>query len=80
MPSPDVRTAGKIFAQRRELALRITDAHLERHPEFVTRFGEIGRTRCLEDADFHLQYLGHALQMATPALFVSYVQWARQML
>jgi len=46
----------------------------------VSRFGETGRTRCLEDADFHLQYLGHALQLATPALFVAYIQWARQML
>ena len=80
MASPHAQVAGNIFSRRRELALRITEAHLQRHPEFVTRFGEAGRARCLEDADFHLQYLGHALQLATPALFVAYIQWARQML
>lgn len=80
MASPNARLADSIFSQRRELALRITDAHLQRHPEFLSRFGAAGRMRCIEDADFHLQYLGHALQLATPALFVAYIQWARQML
>lgn len=80
MPATHEQIAGNIFSRRRELALRITDAHLQRNPEFISRFGEKGRTRCLEDADFHLQYLGHALQLATPALFVAYIQWARQML
>lgn len=80
MASTHATIAGNIFSRRGDLALRITDAHLQRHPEFLSRFGESGRARCLEDADFHLQYLGHSLQLAAPSLFVTYIQWARQML
>lgn len=80
MSSLPQRAAETLAARRQELALRVADKHLEQHPEFVTRFGELGRTRCREDADFHLQYLVHALRLSTPALFTTYTQWARQML
>lgn len=80
MSSPHKRVAEWLSAGRRELAARVAEKHLEQHPEFLQRFGEIGRTRCLEDAEFHLQYLSHALRFATPALFTAYTQWARQML
>jgi methanogenic corrinoid protein MtbC1 len=79
MPSHE-RLADSLSARRNELAVRVADVHLARHPEFVQRFGALGRTRCIEDADFHLQYLSHALRLATPALFVSYTQWVRQVL
>jgi MerR family transcriptional regulator, light-induced transcriptional regulator len=74
------RVADSIAARRQELAARITAIHLEQQPEFVARFGDLARRRCLEDADFHLQYLTHAIRFATPSLFVAYVQWARQLL
>lgn len=74
------RVAEKMFDRRHEVAARVTEKHLQQHPEFLERFGANGRRRCLEDAEFHLQYLGHAIRLATPALFTSYVQWARQML
>ena len=74
------RVAESLSARRRELAVRVAEKHFEQNPEFLERFGEVGRTRCLEDADFHLQYLIHALRLETPALFTAYTQWARQML
>ena len=72
--------AERLFERRQELATRVTEKHLERHPVFFERFGAAGRTRCLEDANFHLQYLSHAIRLSTPALFTSYTQWAREML
>lgn len=72
--------ADKLSARRPELALRVAEKHLEQNPEFLERFGAVGRMRCIEDADFHLQYLSHALRLATPALFTAYTQWVRQLL
>jgi len=78
--SPNQRIAETLAARRGVLAQRVGARHLELHPEFLERFGEAGRARCIEDADFHLQYLSHAVALAAPALFTAYVQWARQML
>lgn len=80
MSSPHQRIAERLSERRQELASRVTERHLEQHPGFLERFAAAGRRRCLEDADFHLQYLSHAIRLATPALFTSYTQWARQML
>jgi MerR family transcriptional regulator, light-induced transcriptional regulator len=80
MPGQHERIADMLSARRQELASRVAETHLARRPEFLQRFGERGRARCLEDADFHLQYLVHAVRLATPALFTAYVQWTRQVL
>ena len=77
---PHEAAAAHLESGRRELAASIAAEHLRRHPEFAERWGEVGRVRCREDAEFHLQYLGHALRFETPSLFVAYTQWARQML
>ena len=74
------KVADHLAARRGELAVRVAEKHLEQNPEFLERFGAIGRVRCIEDADFHLQYLSHAVRLATPALFTSYTQWVRQLL
>lgn len=80
MASTHERAATSLAGRRQELAVRVAEKHLQLQPEFLQRFGETGRKRCLEDADFHLQYLGHALRFATPSLFTAYAQWARQLL
>ncbi|HEU4886626.1 MAG TPA: cobalamin-dependent protein [Thermoanaerobaculia bacterium] len=74
------RVAESLSTRRQELALRVAEKHLEQNSEFQERFGAVGRMRCIEDADFHLQYLSHAVRLATPALFTSYTQWVRQLL
>lgn len=79
MPSHQA-VADRLSARRRELAARVAEQHLAQNPEYLERFGETGRTRCLEDAEFHLQYLSHALRFSTPALFTAYAQWTRQVL
>lgn len=74
------RVADDLAERRQELAVRVAEKHLALNPGFLTRFGPAARTRCLEDADFHVQYLIHSVRLATPALFTAYAQWARQVL
>ena len=82
MPAPTAqqRAAEGVAARRPALGIRVAEKHLEENPHFVERWGEAGRRRCLEDADFHLQYLIHALSLSTPALFSAYIQWTRDVL
>lgn len=46
-----------------------------RHPEWLERWGEAGRTRCREDVTYHLSYLADGLALTRPDLFASYVGW-----
>ncbi len=51
-----------------------------RHPELAARYGERGRLKCLQDANYHLDYLAESLSVAEPTLFADYLAWARVML
>ncbi len=66
--------------RRHRLATLITETHFQAHPELDARYGPIGRTRCYEDAGFHLSYLSEAIANNMPALFADYVAWAKVML
>ena len=79
-PTTNQRVADTIAARQQALAVRVAERHLAENAEWLARWGEVGRRRCLEDADFHLQYLVHAVRLSTPGLFTSYTQWARQLL
>jgi len=50
------------------------------HPELAVRYGERGRLKCLQDANYHLDYLAESLSVAQPLLFSDYLAWARVML
>jgi hypothetical protein len=43
-----------IDEQRDSLAMGIMAKHYAVHPEFEERYGKKGRTKCLEDANYHL--------------------------
>ena len=78
-----LRTAG-LGERLRERQSAIAEALVERQfaerPELAARYGSIGRARCLQDANYHLAYLADAMNTETPALFSSYVGWAKVML
>ncbi len=71
---------GKLDATRADLAAAITNEHYRRDPELLTRYGERGRQKCLEDATFHLRYLAETLTTGQPQLFRDYVGWVKIML
>jgi MerR family transcriptional regulator, light-induced transcriptional regulator len=70
-----VTSAQSIRARLDDLALEITSRH-----DLASRFGPLGRQRCLEDARFHLQYLATALEAGSPALFLDYTGWTKVLL
>jgi len=67
-------------SERFLLAEEVTARHFETRPELVARYGDQGRAKCLQDANYHLSYLAEAVVTASPALFSDYVGWAKVML
>ena len=72
--------AARIDARRRDLVPRIVEAHFAQDPGLRLRYGTQGWHRCVEDAEYHLNYLGEAVAAGSSALFVDYVTWARELL
>ena len=71
------RAAAEIRDVIDRLADAVTERHLIRHPDMVSRYGAAGRRRCLEDARFHLQYLAAALDSDSTEMFLEYVAWTK---
>ncbi len=72
---------GRILDSTRALlAEEITSRQYEAQPELATRYGEAGRARCLQDANYHLSYLADAVAASSHALFSDYIGWAKVML
>ncbi|HVG00049.1 MAG TPA: hypothetical protein VND68_09440, partial [Chloroflexia bacterium] len=69
-----------IEGQRAELAEAIVELQYEVQPELVTRYGEIGRAKCLQDTMHHLSSISSAIALSTPETFVDYVVWVRSLL
>ncbi|HEX6898111.1 MAG TPA: cobalamin-dependent protein [Thermoanaerobaculia bacterium] len=67
-------------ARRRSLAEALTERHYELRPDLARRYGERGRAKCLQDAEYHLSYLADSIAGVSPSLFADYVAWARVML
>ena len=62
------------------IAETVTDAFLARHPDWVARYGDLARIRGIEDARFHVQFLGGAIESDSPAAFADYVRWTTRVL
>jgi methanogenic corrinoid protein MtbC1 len=69
-----------IIERQEDLAREIVERHWKLRPYLEERYGEKGRTKCFEDARYHLRYLSEAVGAREPALFVHYVTWAKTML
>lgn len=80
MPTINEQVVQTIEARRDSLANAITTKHYTLHPDFEQRYGDKGRKKCLEDANYHLTYLSEAIAAAHPSLFANYVAWAKVLL
>ena len=69
-----------IEAQRAELAEAIVARQYEVQPELVSRYGETGRAKCLQDTMHHLSSISSAIALSMPETFVDYVVWVRSLL
>ena len=77
---PNKKTAELVFKFTSEIAQAATDLQYKRMPELESRYGKIGRKKCLQDAHYHLAYLSEAILSESPLLFRDYIGWAQQML
>jgi methanogenic corrinoid protein MtbC1 len=75
MPDQAIRQA--IDARREALAEAIVARYYDLDPESWRAHGEAGRARCVQDAGYHLMYLGEAIGASSPAIFIDYVDWLR---
>ena len=65
----------QISANRERIVDTIMELSYRASPGFWERYGEAGRARGRQDANYHLDYLVEALRYGTPALFASYRKW-----
>jgi len=80
MSELNVAIGRMLDAERAQLAEAITARQYEAHPELAARYGEAGRAKCLQDANYHLSYLADAIAASSHALFSDYIGWAKVML
>jgi len=69
-----------IFVHHQQLAENLTEKYYQKYPQLLTRYGEKGKQKCLQDALFHFDYLAQALQVNSKALFNDYIAWAKILL
>jgi MerR family transcriptional regulator, light-induced transcriptional regulator len=67
-------------SERALLAEAVTARQYEAQPELAARYGEMGRAKCLQDANYHLSYLADSVSVSSPSLFSDYIAWAKVML
>lgn len=56
-------------ARKDQLAVAITDAYYETHPELDKRYGKPVRHYVLQDNKYHLTYLSEAVAAGHPSFF-----------
>jgi MerR family transcriptional regulator, light-induced transcriptional regulator len=72
--------AARLREIRREVAEKVTEEFLLRHPDWVTRYGERARRFGIEDAIYHLDFLAAAVETGEILAFASYLRWTAGML
>src|SRR6185312_7529457 len=63
-----------------QLAEAITTRTFAAKPELQAKYGNRGRLKCEQDANYHLHYLYEAMAGDSVAIFVDYIGWAKIML
>jgi len=63
-----------------EVAQQVTQMFLERHPEWLLKYGERARKFGIEDAGFHIDFLRGAVEAGSVQAFEDYCEWAAGLL
>ena len=69
-----------VIEREDHLARKIVERQWNLRPDLERRYGRKGKTKCRDDARYHLKYLAEAIGAAEPVLFADYVSWAKTML
>jgi hypothetical protein len=51
------------------------DALYQRHPDWLSRWGEAGKSACRDDIQYLLSYLSDAIALGRPELFSAFAAW-----
>jgi MerR family transcriptional regulator, light-induced transcriptional regulator len=74
------QSAAQVIADNmRDLASATVEREYRAHPE-LQRYGSRGRARCVEDSEFHLEFLIASLNAESVGQFVDYCGWAKVLL
>jgi len=63
-----------------QIAEQVTQVFLERHPDWLLKYGERARKFGIEDAQFHIDFLRGAVEANSIQAFEDYCQWAAGLL
>ena len=82
---PDVTTPAdgpgdRLRRHQAGIAADLVNRQFAAQPELARRYGQAGREKCIQDANYHLAYLADAIDSGNPDLFTNYVGWAKAML
>ena len=80
-PRPrSIRSAAEVISENLQtFASAAVERHYKSDPR-LQRYGARGRARCIEDAEFHLEFLLSALDAGSIGQFVDYCGWAKILL
>jgi methanogenic corrinoid protein MtbC1 len=62
------------------VAVEVTNAFLERHPDWRVRYGSRAMSAGVQDAGYHLAFLAAAVEADNAAAFAAYARWAARVL
>jgi methanogenic corrinoid protein MtbC1 len=80
-PLHDRTTLGERLQQLKpEVAEKVTQMFLERHPDWLLKYGERARKFGIEDAGFHIDFLRGAVESGSIQAFEDYCEWAARLL
>jgi methanogenic corrinoid protein MtbC1 len=63
-----------------QIAEQVTQMFLERHPDWLSRYGGRARKFGIEDAQFHIDFLRGAVEASSIQAFEDYCEWAAGLL
>lgn len=79
-PPARLALSERLLRHRDELAAAVTEQFLQRHPDWLARYGEKAREAGCRDAGFHVEFLAGALQVGQAEPFEEYARWAARIL
>ena len=72
--------ADVIRAQGAALAVEVTTAFLDRHPDWRVRYGARAMSAGVQDAGYHVAFLAAAVEADDPSAFADYARWTARVL
>ncbi len=75
-----VQLAEALRRHKAAVAETVTEEFFKRHPDWLARYGEMGRQRGREDAAYHVDFLAGAIETGSVAAFENYARWTTNVL